>query len=398
MEGLFKTSTGELFEKVSKKRVVVAADWACRGPHLEAVQRDPEGVYGDLLPHLRAADLAIVNVETTLSEKGAPILKGGPNISCPADCVKGLTQVPFHIACLANNHTRDFDDEGLIHTIEILQNAGLATCGAGSNPEEITAPLIWELGEIKLGILNVAEGEACLPSREGRPGVASLDLERIEKQLAQLKETADFTLVVVHAGREHVPAPPPYIQTAYRRMVRAGANMVVAHHPHVLQGIEIYRGAPIVYSMGNFLFWMGSENPYHRKGFLVEFELAGSLLTELKVIPYGIYPEGLSLLKGAEKSRFFEELKLLSGLLPDPENTQELWAAFADVFYERLGEKALVLDYSTPLAAARSKNYFITPAHRELMITMMNRIHYQELGTSESWAKELVRKWMGLDK
>ena len=118
MEGLFKTSTGELFEKVSKKRVVVAADWACRGPHLEAVQRDPEGVYGDLLPHLRAADLAIVNVETTLSEKGAPILKAGPNISCPADCVKGLTQVPFHIACLANNHTRDFDDEGLIQTIE----------------------------------------------------------------------------------------------------------------------------------------------------------------------------------------------------------------------------------------------------------------------------------------
>ena len=81
-----------------------------------------------------------------------------------------------------------------------------------------------------------------MPSREGRPGVASLELERIEKQLAQLKETADFTLVVVHAGREHVPAPPPYIQTAYRRMVRAGANMVVAHHPHVLQGIEIYRG------------------------------------------------------------------------------------------------------------------------------------------------------------
>ena len=258
MEGLFKTSTGELFEKVSKKRVVVAADWACRGPHLEAVQRDPEGVYGDLLPHLRAADLAIVNVETTLSEKGAPILKGGPNISCPADCVKGLTQVPFHIACLANNHTRDFDDEGLIHTIEILQNAGLATCGAGSNPEEITAPLIWELGEIKLGILNVAEGEACLPSREGRPGVASLDLERIEKQLAQLKETADFTLVVVTlAGnmcRRRLLYPNCLQENGACRCKYGGCPPSPC-----AQGIEIYRGAPIVYSMGNFLFWMGRK-------------------------------------------------------------------------------------------------------------------------------------------
>ena len=396
MEGLIKTSAGEqALEEGKSKRIIVTADWACRGPHLEAMQKDPIAFYGDLLPRLQAADLAIVNVETTLSEKGAPILKAGPNISCPEECVAGLQAVPFQVACLANNHIRDFDGAGLVETLEILKAAGLATCGAGATPEEITAPLIWELGEIKLGILNVAEGEACLPPQEGEPGVAGLDLVRIEKQLAELKQKVDLSLVIVHAGREHAPSPPPYIQTAYRQMVRAGADLVVAHHPHVPQGIEIYRGVPIVYSMGNFVFWQEQANPYQHKGFFVELELAGSRLAEIKVVPYGIYPEGVSLLEGPEKKQFFEELKMLSQLLYDPEKTEELWNAFADHHYDTRQKPELVLDFSTPQAAARSKNFFITPAHRELMITMMERIHYRQIGTSESWAQELVRKWLG---
>lgn len=399
MEGLIKTELGEeALAKGDRKRVIVTADWACRGPHLAAMQKDPTTFYGDLLPRLKHADLAITNVETTLSQKGEPILKAGPNISCPAECVEGLLAVPFQLACLANNHTRDFDAEGLVETIEILEKAGLTTCGAGATPDEIYAPVLWELGELTLGILNVAEGEACLPPKEGEPGVASLNLARIEKQLSQLKETADFSMVIVHAGREHVPAPPPYIQSAYRQMVKAGADLVVAHHPHAPQGIEIYKGVPIVYSMGNFVFWQETDNPYQHKGFFVELEFIGSLLGEIQVVPYGIYPEGLSLLKGAEREQFFEELELLSQLLPDTEKTQELWAAFADLYYGRRPEKELVLDYSTPLAAARSKNYFITPAHRELMITMMNRIHYQQIGTSAQWAQELVSKWMGWDR
>lgn len=398
MEGLIKTELDEEALAVGeRKRVVITADWACRGPHLAAMQKDPTVFYGGLLPRLKAVDLAITNVETTLSQKGEPILKAGPNISCPGECVEGLLAVPFQLACLANNHIRDFNDEGLVETVEILKKAGIATCGAGATPEEIAAPVLWQLGEITLGILNVAEGEACLPPKEGEPGVASLDLARIEKQLAELKETADFAMVIVHAGREHVPSPPPYIQSAYRQMVRAGADIVVAHHPHVPQGIEIYQGVPIIYSMGNFVFWQEEDNPYQHKGFFVELEFVGSRLGELRVVPYGIYPEGLALLKGAEREQFFEELEMLSRLLYDPEKTQELWAAFADLYYELSPEKELVLDYSTPLAAARSKNYFITPAHRELMITMLNRIHYGQIGTSEGWAQELVRKWMGWD-
>lgn len=397
MEGLIKTEAGPILEgQLAKQKVIVAADWACRGPHLEAMKENPKAFYGDLLPHLQEADLAIVNVETTLSQRGAPILKAGPNISCPGEMVQGLQAVPFHIACLANNHTRDFGPEGLEETIGLLQQAGFVTCGAGLCEEEITKPVVWELGGIKLGILNVAEGEACLPPRRGEPGVASLDLERITKQLAQLEETVDFKMVIVHAGREHVPAPPPYIQKAYRQMVRAGASLVVGHHPHVPQGIEIYQGCPIVYSLGNFAFWQEEKNPYLHKGYLVQLELLGSRLAGLKLLPYKVLPQGLELLTGEEERQFYQELEMLSELLYDPEKTDQLWAAFADFFYSRRSERELVLDYSTPILAARSKNYFVTPAHRELMITMMERVQYQTIGTSPDWARELVERWLGI--
>lgn len=400
MKGLIRTGAGSsiLEEKLPNRRLIVAADWACRGPHLEAMAENPEAFYGDLLPCLRDADLAIVNVETTLSESGEPILKAGPNISCPEEIAGGLQAVPFHIACLANNHTRDFGPQGLEETIELLERAGLSTCGAGACEEEIIKPLIWQLGQIKVGILNVAEGEACLPPQSGEPGVASLDLARIEKQLADLKETVDFTMVIAHAGREHVPAPPPYIQKAYRKMVRAGADIVVGHHPHVPQGIEIYRGVPIVYSLGNFVFWQETANPYQHKGYLVQLELRGSHLAGLSLFPYKILPHGLALLTGDEEREFYQELEMLSELLYDPEKIAQLWAAFADIHYTQRGETKLVLDYSTPLQAARSKNFFVTPAHRELMITMMERVQYQTIGTSPQWARDLVKRWFGISE
>lgn len=399
-QGFINTKAGLtiLESKLPKNKIIVASDWACRGPHLEAMLADFEKFYGDLLSVLRSTDLAIVNVETTFSEKGNPILKAGPNISCPKEMVKGLQVVPFHVACLANNHTRDFDSEGLQETIRIIEEADLHATGVGSSEKEIVKPLILDLKGTKIGIINVAEGEACLPPYKGAPGVASLDLARIKKQLMELTENVDFKMVIVHAGREYAPVPPPYIQESYQQLVRDGADLIIGHHPHVPQGIEIYRGVPIIYSLGNFAFWQDNDNPYQHIGFLVELELVGSRLSQLKLIPYSVQPEGLSLLESEEEKQFYSDLELVSEVLYDPKKVVQLWEAFADVHYERKGETQLLLDYSTPLQGARSKNFFITKAHSEIMITIMERIQYKTIGTSPEWAKQIVRKWIGMSE
>ena len=385
-----------LEENFTTQKVVVTSDWISRGPHEKAMQENSEFFYGNLLPVLRNADLTIVNVETVLGDLGKPIWKGGPTLKSSGKMTRALEVVPFHLACLANNHVRDYGAEGLAETIKLLHQAGIDTIGAGCCEEEITKPSIIKLGDTTLGILNVAEGESSLPPYVGAPGVASMDLQRIEKQISTLKEKIDVIMLIVHAGREYVPAPPPYIQEAYREMLRYGADVVIGHHPHVPQGIEIYQGRPIVYSLGNFAFWQPAPNPYQHLGYMVELEFKGSRLVSLAVIPYKILSDGLTLLEGEEEKHFYTEFQMISRLLYDSKKVAELWEAYVDIFYERTGGTKLVFDYSDQHSAAKTANCFRTITYSEMIITMMERVRDETIGTSPKWARDLVSRWMGI--
>jgi len=307
-----------------------------------------------------------VNVETVLGDVGDPIYKGGPPLRSSGQAIKVLEEVPFHLACLANNHVRDYDAEGLAEIIRHLRSVGIKTTGASCCAEEITRPAIIEVGAITLGVLNVAEGESSLPPYEGAPGAASIDMARIKKQISDLKETVDFIMVIPHAGREYVPALPPYVQDIYHQMIRYGADIVIGHHPHVPQGIEIYRGCPIVYSLGNFTFWQLASNPYQHLGYMVELELKGSRLENLAVIPYKILLKGLRLLEGEEE----QEFDMISQLLYEPQKVLATWEAYVDRFYTRNPGTELVFGYSTPHFAARTRGCFATATYSKMIITI----------------------------
>ena len=312
-----------------------------------------------------------MNVETVLGDVGEPIYKGGPPLRSSGQAIKALEKVPFHLACLANNHVRDYDAEGLAETIRLLHSAGIKTTGASCCAEEITRPAIIEVGAITLGVLNVAEGESSLPPYEGAPGAASIDMARIKKQISDLKDTVDFIMVIPHAGREYVPAPSPYVQDIYRQMIRYGADIVIGHHPHVPQGIEIYRGCPIVYSLGNFAFWQPAPNPYQHLGYMVELELKGSRLENLAVIPYKILSEGLRLLEGEEEQKFYSELDMISQLLYEPQKVLAIWEAYVDRFHTRNPGTELFFSYSTPHLAARTRGCFATVTYSKMIITIL---------------------------
>ncbi|WP_158301965.1 CapA family protein [Paenibacillus mesophilus] len=378
-------------------RLTIGSDWLpSRGYELKSGD-DPLSVYGDLLPLLRNSDLNVINVETTLGSHGQPIPKAGPNFRAEESAVRSLTAVPFHIACMANNHIMDYGPESLRRTLEVLREAGLKTVGAGLTGEEAARPLHIEIGGITAAIINCGEGEACCSIDNG-PGANGFKLPELTRQIRHEKTRSDHVLVIFHGGREYAPMPPEYVVDGLREMAEAGASAVIAHHPHVPQGIEIHNGVPIVYSQGNFVFWQDDDAFYKHTGYLVHLDVHKSGISKLEISPYVIERNGLSLMTGQLKAGFLQTLRTVSELLADPHSVRAVWNAFVDsvgLTGMKRNLEALLADMAgnTETSAARLHNLFFTPAHRELFMNGLKRASRGELGDSPEWAKTLVSHW-----
>ncbi len=381
------------------RRITLASEWASLRLLADRMINDPAGVYGDLLPCMQQSDLNIVTIECALGSAGQSIAKGGPNLRGDARALPSLLAAPFHVALLANNHVADYGAEGLAETIRLLQDAGLKTVGAGLTWEDAARPLLLDMDNWQLAIINCAEGEENR-SEEGGPGVYGLDVPLVEKQIAQLRAAGYVVLVVFHGGREHVPVPPPYVVKDLRRLAAAGCAAVVAHHPHVPQGLEFRNGVPIIYSQGNFLFWSNNKRLFNHVGYLVHLTFAGDRLVGLHITPYFIKEHGIEVMPGAQKQDFLHDLETVSAVLADSQRIQAVWDAVGDSYgLDKIvgvltRSARMVLGEEQTQGAAAIKNLFYTAAHRELYINAMRRVVAQEFGTSPAWARQLVDRWM----
>jgi len=390
-------------DQKSTFRVTLASDWGALWDYADLILNNSLAVYGDLLPLFRSSDLNVVNVECALGHKGSAVKKGGPNLRGSAASVQALSGVPFHLGCLANNHIMDFGPESLEETIGILHSADIKTVGAGLNAAEAAKPAIVQVKGAVLGIMNCAEGEGCA-SIDGGPGANPFNVPAVKEQIYELTKRVDAVLVVFHGGREYAPSPPPYVIDGLRQFAEAGACAVIAHHPHVPQGVEIHRGVPIAYSQGNFVFrWAATRGEglgryFISTGYLVHVDFVGKQLSNFSLTPYRMKPDGVFALTGEEKAQLLSELERVSSLLADSRATRQLWDAFVD----SIGQEDMMSTMNVFLnqfkddhkvAAARLHNLFFCPAHRELYLNGLKRLSHGELGDSPEWAKELVADW-----
>ncbi len=383
-------------------RMTVGGDWAPLRDHVQPMLDGPEAFYGDLMPVLRKADVRVVNFECVLGERGRPIPKGGPNLNAPEEALKTLTAVPFNVACLANNHSRDYDDESLEHTLALLHEAGVRTVGAGMSGEQATRPLIMDVKGVRLAILDCAEGEECR-SRGGAAGGYGFEPELLEDHVIALKESgaADVVVVIFHGGREHTPMPPPYVVEWLRGVAEAGADAVIGHHPHAPQGIELHGFTPIAYSVGNFCFWQMSDLFFRRAGYLTHLDFAGPELTGLAITPYLIEPYGVRSMPEPVREALMADLRHVSELLSDPEAVMAAWDAFIDSFgpdaHLSTCKNVLTTNETDRVQAAASLlNVFRTPAHNHLVTRAAERVTRGEEDTSPQWARDLVARWLTL--
>jgi len=378
----------------SLTRITFAGDWRLEPPYTSMFMKNPEVAYGEMLPVLQESDVTLVNVETTVGTKGEPIPKGGPNFQAdPEVAVKGLTAVPFDVALLANNHAADYGPASVQETVRRLQAAGLKTVDASMSYEEATEPLFLHRKGTSIAVINCAEGKEDR-SVDGGPGVYGMNVPVQKAQIQALRPVVDVIIVAFHGGRQYLPSPPPYVVEAMRTFARAGADAVIAHHPHVPQGIEVVEGIPIVYGQGNFVFWQ-SQGYYRRIGYLVSLDVASTGLVSMDVTPYQQTQEGLIRLPDPHRSKLMQDLKKLSGYLENG-RAEMLWNAYIDYMgagTDQLMQLAEGVQEGDKHSAALLRNIFFTPAHRKLFIDRMDRIIAGKMGSSPDWAQQRVRQW-----
>ena len=208
-----------------------------------------------------SSDISIANLECVISDKGRPT-RTWVNIRSKNTSAKYLKI--FTILCLANNHILDYGTEGMMETISVLNKNGILTLGAGSNYQKAIQPLIIERNSVKVGVINFL----CSQTNQRyfksewlhQAGPARYNEKYVLEQIRKLKNQVDIVIASIHWGVEYVYFPSPQQQTLARKLVDNGVDLIIGHHPHVVQGIEKYKNGLIFYSLGNLIFDFAISN------------------------------------------------------------------------------------------------------------------------------------------
>lgn len=207
---------------------------------------------------LRSGDLTVANLETPIIA-GAPVADFSVTFRSDPGVENSIADAGINLVSLANNHTMNMGDEGLEKTIELLNEAGVAFVGAGMDATAARKPVIVERGGMRfawLGYVDSAFTPAIYEATDTRAGVAFMNTDALREDMEHVRETADADVVIVtlHAGTEYTHSPNTAQVEFAHAAIDAGADLVIGHHPHVLQTVEEYHGKWIFYSLGNFVF------------------------------------------------------------------------------------------------------------------------------------------------
>ena len=262
--------TAKMTNRLKTERISIAAvgDISFQGRHANNPSSEP---FRNIAHMLRSHDLVIGNLECPLVVGGTYLpnkccLRGSPNWAGI------LKESRFDVLSLANNHIMDYGPSGLYQTLDVLDGAGILHVGAGRTLQEANAPLLMGRAGEKIAVLarsSVIVRSPCYAS-ERQPGAAFLNEKELISNIRECKRGADIVILLMHWGIEEYVLPSPEQRMWAKKFAMAGADLILGHHPHVLQGVERVGNSLVAYSLGNFLFdefeWeLATENGIHRK-------------------------------------------------------------------------------------------------------------------------------------
>lgn len=220
----------------------------------------------EIIQYLNVCEIRSCNIEAPLVCNGAKaIKKAGPNLKQTSDVVLEIEKNGFNLINLANNHITDYGYKALRKTIDTLH---IPHIGAGKNLEQANRPYFLKVGEHKVGFLAFGEAEFGAIINDNDAGFAWINHPKTNEIVSRTKTECDILVIQIHAGIELIELPLPEWRKRYKELIDLGANAIVATHPHVPQGWEIYKGCPIFYSLGNFFFDTNNTHPFWNKGLM----------------------------------------------------------------------------------------------------------------------------------
>lgn len=242
----------------------------------------------------RQADLAFGNLECPLSSRGKQInmFRGDPAVA------EVLAEAGFDVLSLANNHIFDCGEVAFLDTIEYVREKGIVPIGVGENINEARAPKIVRVNGTRVAFLAYTQiGPGFTYTRVPQhwaatvelPGVAEARADYIRMDVKRAKAEADLVIVSFHWGNEYVHYPTEHQKAWGRTAIAAGADLVIGHHPHVLQGIEFGEQGVIAYSLGNFVFDQIAFN--RRQSLILQAAFDKHGVHQLRLVPVLITAE-----------------------------------------------------------------------------------------------------------
>ena len=221
---------------------------------------NPNLMDGEIVDFLQTADHVVANVEAPVTGGDIQSERKLNHVN-PPEAVPLLLHLNARIWNLANNHTMDCREQGMWDTLDMAAQNGVATLGAGMCKKD--AARIVELpGSGGVGLFSVTYYRDFLKAGEDTPGCITCDdLETIQKNISEIKSRNRWCVMVVHDGGEFSNMPMPFFRRRYLKYLEMGADVIVGHHPHVVQNWEQVGDKLIFYSLGNFVF----DTDYQRK-------------------------------------------------------------------------------------------------------------------------------------
>ena len=236
--------------------------------NMEGVLSTDSSPFAGVSDIISNADLLLINFENaaTTSENA---VKGDVPLKCSPEYVPLAKANNLTVAALANNHVFDYGNQGMKDTIENLKQADITPIGAGNSEDEAHAAVEKEVNGRKITILNYMDSENfaeysqdVMPIANGStPGYSAYSSEDAQNQISEHNDS-DFIIAFMHYGNEYSTSPNEDQTRMSHELIDYGADVVVGSHPHVPQGIEMYNGKPIFYSLGNFIFDQSNEDTH----------------------------------------------------------------------------------------------------------------------------------------
>ncbi len=312
---------------------------------------------------LERADLRVANLEGPLTRAKVPVRY--QRIVLRAEPVRSEILELFDVYSLANNHVMDYREAGLLDTIALLDRLGRRHFGAGLDRGRSLEPLCLDVRGVPCAFLGFTRWH-----RAGwrKPGAAP-DTGRLLKRVVRaLRAQGRFVIVYPHWNYEYVDHPAPASRKLARGLIDAGADLVVGAHPHVLQGMETYRGKHIFYSLGNFVF-PDRPDPRAQQSAILTVEVKPDRSCAFELTPVHSNSRGARLATGDERLETLGRIEALSATLADREG-------FRRAFYEAASRRGTVVgrEFATEIRN-QGLGYLLSRLHRVQLQDILIRLH-----------------------